>query len=288
MCHLCREKLLICFGKHGPKKIKTERTITVQKRGDGADDPRAISSTSCIPSPASPWSNLATQPKSPRADCICPFPLRKWHLLSAFPSKKAVLFRGSLIYNEPCVFACLFVFFLIKVLLHQAPHFQSDIVNFLPCLPIPHHTKVSQDYTECLKMGTTSSDANLGSAEPSEVLRYPLVLEPQESRTNFTLMGLFGAGGEKYAPYQGIHNTFGRHRLSFLHYQCVGTWTRSCPDVLSEATPHFSFNSSRIYHWRLQSNPARASSGACKMVGEMGIRISRDVKTHKISNFTGV
>jgi len=47
------EKLFICFGKHGPKKIK-RGTVKVQKRGDVADDLGAISSTICIPSPASP------------------------------------------------------------------------------------------------------------------------------------------------------------------------------------------------------------------------------------------
>lgn len=106
--------------------------------------------------------------------------------------------EAQLIYNEPCLFACLFLFFLIRVLLHPDPQVQSDIANFLPCLPIPQHMKVLQDYREHLQMGPDQLKQTWD--QQKLMLRYPLVLEQRESR-DVTLICLFGAEGEKYSPY---------------------------------------------------------------------------------------
>lgn len=67
------------------------------------------------------------------------------------------------------VFLFLLLFFLIKVLLHQDPHLQSDIAIFFASIPIPQNKKVFQVYRECLKMGTRSTDVYLGSTEQAEV-----------------------------------------------------------------------------------------------------------------------
>lgn len=62
---------------------------------------------------------------------------------------------------------CLFVFFLLRMVLQKDQYLQPDIADFLPCLPILHHTR-SHRTTECLKMGTKSKYVNLGSTEQAE------------------------------------------------------------------------------------------------------------------------
>lgn len=131
----------------------------VQERGDGADDPGAISSPSCSPSPTSPWSDWAMQLKKANLQTVfvLSFFRRDIHV-PHFLRRRFCYLEAHLIYNELCLLVC-FYFILSNriVFLHQSPHLQIDFPNFLPCLPILHHTKVTEDYRECLKMGSGST-----------------------------------------------------------------------------------------------------------------------------------
>lgn len=141
------------------------------------------------------------------------------------------------------MFVCLFGFFfplLIIVFLHQNPHLESDIANFKPCLSIPLLTSLSEPQS------ARSTGVSLGSAEKAKAQAEASIGaggRRNQRRLHFNFVYL-EQGVTNMSHVKGHRNLL--HSLALLLYWCVGTWEQLCLDILSQAPPWFSFNSTDL------------------------------------------